>query len=154
RIKPDLEEIRRAAEHAAALTRQLLAFGRRQILQPRNLELNDLIREVERMLRRLLAENIEIELRLMPNLGTVRADPNQLSQVLVNRAVNARDAMPNGGRLLVETANVILDEGFCQTHLGMLPGRYVALLVSDTGVGMEEETRARLFEPFFTTKQQ
>ena len=154
RMRPDLDEIRRAAEHAAALTRQLLAFGRRQILQPRNLQLNELIREVERMLRRLLAENIEIELRLAARLGTIRADPNQLSQVLVNLAVNARDAMPNGGRLVIETVNLTFDQIFAHAHLGVTPGRYVGLIVTDTGVGMDEETRARLFEPFFTTKKQ
>jgi CheY-like chemotaxis protein len=150
--RADLERIRGGAEHAAALTHQLLAFARRQVLRPRPVDLNQLVGELDRMLRRLLMESIEIRLHLAPDLATVSADPTQLSQVLLNLAVNARDAMPNGGVLTIETGNAHLDETFGQRHLGVKPGRYVTLVVTDTGIGMDEATRSHLFEPFFTTK--
>ena len=142
-----VEEIRLASERAAGLTRQLLAFGRRQMLQPRAIDLNDTVRDVERMLRRLLPPDITFETSLAPTLGLVMADPGQLEQVLINLAINARDAMPDGGRLSIETVNVdSADERF-----GM-KGPHVLVTVTDTGVGMKPETKAKVFEPFFTTK--
>ena len=151
-VRADLEEIKAAADRAAALTRQLLAFSRRQLLQPRVLDLNELALNLEKMLRRLLPEDIALVTALDPALGLVHADPGQLEQVIVNLAVNARDAMPNGGRLTIETANVDLDESF-----GPLPeagpGHYVVLVVSDTGHGMTEAVKGHIFEPFFTTKE-
>jgi len=151
-VRADLEEIKGAADRAAALTRQLLAFSRRQLLQPRVLDVNELTLNLEKMLRRLLREDIELVTALDPALGMVHADPGQLEQVIVNLAVNARDAMPDGGRLTIETANVTLDESF-----GPLPeggaGDHVMLAVSDTGHGMTETVKGHIFEPFFTTKE-
>ena len=147
-----LNEVLKASDQAAALTKQLLAFGRRQINRPRNLNLNDVIAETQLMLDRLLGERVEIIAALDTQLGTAKADPGQLNQVLVNLAVNARDAMPDGGRLTIETKNVVLDEAYAREHLGAAPGRYAMLAVTDTGVGMDKETAARIFEPFFTTK--
>ena len=148
----DVEEIRKASERAASLTRQLLAYSRRQMLQPEVLDLNVVVAEMDKMLRRLIGEHIALVTVLSPDLGRVRADPNQIEQVLVNLAVNARDAMPDGGKLTIETANVDLDDAFAQAHLGSVPGPYAMFAVTDTGIGMDSTVRAHLFEPFFTTK--
>ena len=150
--RQDVEEILRAAQRAAALTQQLLAFSRRQVMQPKVLDLNALVADIEKMLRRLIGEDILFATVLHPRTGNVRADPGQLEQVIVNLAVNARDAMPEGGRLTIETRSVELDESYRTEHPTVSPGPYVMLAVSDTGIGMDEETRTRIFEPFFTTK--
>jgi two-component system, cell cycle sensor histidine kinase and response regulator CckA len=147
RLRSDLEEIAVAAERAAELTHQLLAYSRRQVLQPRVIDLNAVVAEMERMLGRLIGEHIQIELDLEPELGHVRADRGQLEQVIANLAVNARDAMEAGGRLEIRTANVELDEPDAASH-----GPHVMLSVRDTGRGMDEAVRSRVFEPFFTTK--
>jgi len=149
-----VEAIRAAATRAAALTRQLLAFSRKQVLQPRVVDLNSLIRAVDKMLRHLIGEDVELESYLEPELGAVLADPGQIEQVLLNLAVNARDAMPAGGRLTITTADVALDAADLPDHPGPFPARYVLLAVSDNGVGMDDATRSHLFEPFFTTKEQ
>ncbi|HWP85069.1 MAG TPA: response regulator [Terriglobia bacterium] len=145
--------IHEAATRAAALTRQLLAFSRKQVLEPRVLDLNAAVRELTQMLRALLGEDIEIVLSLEPALGKVKADPAQIDQILMNLAVNARDAMPHGGKLTLATANTELDQGYASQHAGVQPGPYVMLAVSDTGIGMDKETQAHIFEPFFTTKE-
>jgi two-component system, cell cycle sensor histidine kinase and response regulator CckA len=147
-----VEQIIKAGERAAALTSQLLAFSRRQILQPRVLDLNKLVTSLSTMLRRLIGEDIDLRLVLPADLGTVSADAGQIEQVLMNLAVNARDAMPKGGVLTIETANVTLDERYAGRHIAVKPGPYVLLAVSDNGTGMDEATKSRLFEPFFTTK--
>jgi two-component system, cell cycle sensor histidine kinase and response regulator CckA len=146
------EQIVKAGERAAALTRQLLAFSRRQVLQPKVLDLNMLVKALSTMLQRLIGEDIDLRLVLDAELGRVNADPGQLEQVLMNLVINARDAMPQGGTLTMETANVNLDEEYAKSHLASKAGPRVMLAVSDTGYGMDESTRARLFEPFFTTK--
>jgi two-component system cell cycle sensor histidine kinase/response regulator CckA len=152
RHRADLQEILAASFRARDLTRQLLAFSRRQVLEQRVLDLNALIRGVDSMIGRLIGEDIGVELGLAPDLGQVRADPGQISQVLMNLAVNARDAMPGGGVLKIETHNVDLDEDYARSHAPVVPGRYICLMVTDTGTGMDEQTRLHLFEPFFTTK--
>ncbi|HET9222799.1 MAG TPA: ATP-binding protein, partial [Roseiflexaceae bacterium] len=152
-IVPDLHEIRNSAARAAALTRQLLAFARKQIIDPRVLSLNDLILEVDKLLRRLIGEDIEFITVPAPDLWPVRVDSGQIEQLLVNLVVNARDAMPDGGRLIIETGNIVLDETFERMHISVTPGPYVMLAVSDTGVGMPPDVQAQLFEPFFTTKE-
>jgi PAS domain S-box-containing protein len=142
-----------AADRAAALTRQLLAFGRKQVFQPRVLDVNAVVAATEKMLRRLIGEDIELVTALEPAVGRVKADPGQLDQVIMNLAVNARDAMPRGGRLVLETGNVELDETAVEGRVGLAPGRYVTLVVRDAGCGMDAATLARIFEPFFTTKE-
>jgi PAS domain S-box-containing protein len=146
------EQILKAGERAATLTQQLLAFSRRQVLQPRVLDLNKLVTALSTMLRRLIGEDIDLQLVLRPDLGMVSADPGQIEQVLMNLVVNARDAMPKGGTVTIETANVELDESYSGRHLAVKPGPYAQIAVSDNGGGMDEATQARLFEPFFTTK--
>jgi PAS domain S-box-containing protein len=148
-----LEQIYRATERASALTRQLLAFSRRQMLQPRIINLNTLAQNLEKMLQPLLGERIRIALRSTADLGTVRADPGQVEHVLMNLAVNARDAMPRGGTLTVKTENTDLGESFARKHPAASPGKYVVLSVTDTGTGMDSHALAHLFEPFFTTKE-
>ena len=148
------EEILKAADRAGALTNQLLAFSRRQIIQPRVMSVNTVVGQTEKMLRRLLGEDIQLSFDLKPEVGNIRADPNQIAQAIVNLAVNARDAMPTGGHISVETANVHLDENYVRTHLGVHPGDFVMIAMSDSGHGMDAATRQRIFEPFFTTKQQ
>lgn len=151
-IRRELTEIGRAAQRAGDLTRQLLAFSRRQALDPRVVNLGVILRDMERMLRRLIGENIDYRTVIPDDLGNVRVDPGMMEQVIANLVVNARDAMPDGGRLTVETANVVLSEEYRQTHPAVPPGEYVMLAVSDTGIGMSPEVRSRLFQPFFTTK--
>jgi CheY-like chemotaxis protein len=147
-----LDDIARAARSAASLTRQLLTFSRKQILTPRTIDLNALVARSEKMLRRLIPENIEVKAVLADDLGPVEMDETQLEQIIVNLGVNARDAMPDGGTLLLTTSSVDLDGRAASTRAGVVPGRYVTLAVSDTGHGMTEEVRQRVFEPFFTTK--
>jgi signal transduction histidine kinase/ActR/RegA family two-component response regulator len=149
----NIQEIQKATERATNLTRQLLAFSRRQILDPKVLDLNSLLRDTEKMLRRMIGEDIELVTRLSEGLGRVKIDPGQIEQVILNLAVNARDAMPSGGKLTIETANAQSDEGYALTHLGLTPGHYVRLSVSDTGVGMSREIQEKAFDPFFTTKE-
>jgi PAS domain S-box-containing protein len=149
-----LDQIHKAADRATALTRQLLAFSRKQVLQPRILDLNAVVGDVEKMLGRLIGEDIQIVTSLAADLGRVKADPGQIDQVILNLAVNARDAMPGGGKLILETANAELDESYLPTHPGAKPGPHVLLAVSDSGHGMDAETLLRIFEPFFTTKEQ
>src|SRR3954452_6572820 len=153
-LRPDLLEIQAAGERAAALTRQLLAFSRRQMLQPQVLDINTVVAQLQKLLRRLISEDVELVTNLAPDLLPVTVDPASVEQILVVLAVNARDAMPTGGRLTIETANVDLDATYALTHVTMAPGRYVMLAVSDSGEGMDAATRARVFEPFFTTKEQ
>jgi two-component system cell cycle sensor histidine kinase/response regulator CckA len=152
RRRTDLDEIVKAADHAAALTRQLLAFSRKQVLQPILLEVNSLVVTTSKMLRRLIGEDIKLVTKLTLVPAAVHADAGQLEQILMNLAVNARDAMPQGGRLSIETAIVHLDDSAIQ-HVPVRPGPYVVLTVTDTGTGMDEQVRQRIFEPFFTTKE-
>ena len=148
----DMEEIIKAATRASMLTRQLLAFSRREMVQPRLVDLNAIVSEMGKMLRRLIGESIDLVVVPAENLGAVKADAGHVEQVLMNLSVNARDAMPGGGRLTIETSNIELGEGYAGEHIGVSPGQYVLLVVSDTGSGMDPQTKARMFEPFFTTK--
>jgi len=151
-IRSYLEEVKKAGDRAANLTRQLLAFGRKQILQPVAINLNDVVTDMNKMLQRLIGEDIRLTAKLDLALKSIKADPGQVEQVLVNLVVNARDAMPQGGKLTIETSTVELDSEYAGRHIGFTPGSYVMLAVSDTGTGMSEDTRARIFDPFFTTK--
>ena len=151
-LRNDVEQISMAGKRASSLTTQLLAFSRKQILQPEMLDLNDLISGMTPMLRRLIRENIEFAALAAPGLGLVSADPSKIQQIIMNLVVNAGDAMPDGGKLIIETANVELDEDYVRRHQAGKPGDYVMLAISDNGVGMDEATQARVFEPFFTTK--
>src|SRR5258707_4799620 len=148
-----VEMIRKAGASAADLTRQLLAFSRQQILQPRVLDLKEVVKRTEVLLRRLIGANIDLAISLEPSLWYVKADVGQVEQVLLNLAVNARDAMPKGGRLAIEARNVELDQTYKEEHQHVIPGRYVMLAVGDTGSGMDRETQLRIFDPFFTTKE-
>jgi CheY-like chemotaxis protein len=152
-MRADLEEIAKAAQRAASLTRQLLLFSRQQVVEPKVLDLNDLLTDMDRMLRRILGEDVDLAVIQGPELGRIRADASSIEQVVMNLAVNARDAMPTGGQLTIETRNVELDDDYAREHLGSKPGHHVMLAVTDTGVGMDKDTQARIFEPFFTTKE-
>jgi len=152
-IRRNLEETKKAAERAASLVRQLLAFSRKQILEPKVLDLNGVVKDMQKMLTRLIGENINLATRLEDELGRVTADPCQVEQIILNLVVNARDAMPRGGKVTIETSNVTLNEKTALRHVAVKPGEYVMLAVSDTGNGMDHETQARIFEPFFTTKE-
>ena len=149
-----LDEVIKAGQRAAALTMQLLAFSRRQVLQPEILDLNGVVEEMDRLLQRVIGEPIDLVTLLAPALGRVSADKSQVEQIILNLAVNARDAMPQGGKLTIETGNVELDEANVRAHPAGEPGAYVMLAVTDSGIGMDAETQARIFEPFFTTKEQ
>ncbi|MHB1025814.1 MAG: response regulator [Desulfobacteria bacterium] len=149
----DLQEISKSADRAAALTRQLLAFSRRQILQPKVLEIDDVVPEMDKMLRRLIGEDIDLVTILGAGAGKVKVDPGQIEQVIVNLVINSRDAMPGGGTITIETGSVVLDEAYVRVHGGAWPGPHVMLAVSDTGCGMDPETLSKAFDPFFTTKE-
>ena len=151
-VEADIKEIKRAGERASRLTRQLLAFSRKQLLTPQVLDLNHVVRDLQQMLTRVIGDDIRLNMVTASPLGHVKADPGQIEQVLMNLAVNARDAMPQGGTLTIETADAVLDEAFVRQYVGAEPGRYVSLVVRDTGCGMTPDVLARLFEPFFTTK--
>jgi len=152
-LRRNIEQITKATDRASGLIRQLLAFSRRQIFEMRVLDLNTVLRELEKMLRRVIGEDIELVTLFADDLGRVKTDLGQIEQVVMNLAVNAKDAMPNGGRLTIETANVDLDDAYAHSHIDVTPGRYVMLSVSDNGVGMDPEVKERVFEPFFTTKE-
>ncbi len=152
-MRDDVAEIRNAGTRAAGLTRQLLMFSRQQVLEPRVLDLNEVLTSMDKMLQRILGADVDLVSLPTRPLGRVRADPTSIEQVIMNLVVNARDAMPTGGKLTMETGNVILDEVYAAAHLGVKPGPHVMLAVSDTGTGMDDATRARIFEPFFTTKE-
>jgi two-component system cell cycle sensor histidine kinase/response regulator CckA len=153
-VRSDLAEIQKAVTRASDLTRQLLAFARKQIIEPRVLNLNDLIGDMDKLLRRVIGEDIGLISVPDPDLGLVKADPGQIEQVIMNLAVNARDAMPGGGKLTIETRNVFLDSSYAHEHQGVIEGSYALLAVSDTGIGMDSDVQAHAFEPFFTTKAQ
>jgi signal transduction histidine kinase/CheY-like chemotaxis protein len=148
----DVRELRSAADRARDLTRQLLAFARRQVIAPVVLDANALLRDSQKLLARVLGEDVDLQVELAPDLWAIRCDPAQLEQVVLNLAVNARDAMPRGGKLTIETANVVLDEGYARERSQVVPGPHVMIAVSDSGEGMTDEARAHVFEPFFTTK--
>ncbi len=152
-IYQDIEDIQRIAQRAADLTGQLLAFARRQMIAPSIINLNDLILDMGKMLRRLIGANIELAILPAPDLGQVKADPNQIEQIIINLVINARDAISDNGKLIIETANVTLNHAYAQQHTEVIPGEYVMLAVSDNGLGISEEVKERIFEPFFTTKE-
>lgn len=152
-LRQDVAEIRKAGDRAASLTRQLLAFSRKQMLQPKVLDLNQVMENMGKMLERLIGSDIHLAIKLDASLGRVMADPGQIEQVILNLAINARDAMPRGGRLTIATANVDLEESYARGHMDVQPGPHVLVKVSDTGCGLDPETRSRIFEPFFTTKE-
>jgi PAS domain S-box-containing protein len=152
-LRTNLSEIKKAGDRAAALTRQLLAFSRKQILQPKILDLNSVITEIEKMLKRLIGEDLEIQTVLDPKLDRIKADPGQLEHVIMNLAINARDAMPEGGKLRIETRNLFVDQASSQQNHSLSKGHYVVLTIEDDGIGMDTRTQARIFEPFFTTKE-
>jgi two-component system cell cycle sensor histidine kinase/response regulator CckA len=152
-LRGNAEEVLRAAERAASLTSQLLAFSRRQIMRPTVLNVNTVVHNTEKMLHRLIGEDIDLKINPLPEIGNIRADPVHIEQAIINLAVNARDAMPGGGHLTIETANVHLDETYARSHLGVQPGEFVMIAVTDSGHGMDAETKSRIFEPFFTTKE-
>jgi signal transduction histidine kinase len=152
-VRHDVKDILAAAERATSLTRQLLAFSRKQVLHPQRLDLNQVVANLDKMLRRIIGEDIDLVTILGPELGAVMADPGQIEQVIMNLVVNARDAMPQGGNLTIETANADLDEAYARKRVQVQPGPYVMLAVSDTGVGLDRDSLDRIFEPFFTTKE-
>src|SRR5436853_3645494 len=147
-----VQAIQQAADRATTLTRQLLAFSRKQLLELKVVDVNSIVADMERLLRPLIGENIDLTTKLTPNVGHTRADAGQLEQVIMNLVVNAKDAMPDGGRILIQTANVHLDDSYRREHTYIHPGPYVMLSVSDTGCGIDKETLARILEPFFTTQ--
>lgn len=152
-VSKNIEEIQKAGTRAARLTRQLLAFSRKQLLQAKLVDLNTLVADMDKMLQRLIGEHIDVKTILKPDLGQIKADPGQIEQVLLNLVVNARDAMPTGGKITIETGKVDLDESYAGSHVAVIPGPYILLAVTDTGKGMDAATQARIFEPFFTTKE-
>ena len=153
-LREDIESISRVGQRAVDLVKQLLAFSRRQIMMPKTLNLNEVIHDVEKMLKRLIGEDIDLSVISEPDLGNVKVDPVQIEQIILNLAVNARDAMPDGGKLIIETANIKLDKAYCKLgKVSLQPGEYIMLAMSDTGIGMNEEVRSKVFEPFFTTKE-
>jgi nitrogen-specific signal transduction histidine kinase len=153
KLKENIEEVQRATQRATDLTRQLLAFGRRQIMDMKVIDLNILLQDLDKMLRRVIGEDIQLVTLLADDLGRVKTDPGQIEQVILNLAVNARDAMPSGGKLILETENVDLDQGYARAHVGVTPGPYVMFSMTDTGCGMSPEVKEHIFEPFFTTKE-
>ena len=153
-LRESMEELSKAAMQASALTRQLVSFSRRQVAEPKTIAVNEFVKDYENMLRRLLGEDIELSLSLDPQAGVFRADPGQMGQVLMNLAVNAKDAMPSGGKLLIETSHRVVTDQLSRANLRLNPGQYVVLTVTDTGTGMTGEVQAHLFEPFYTTKEQ
>jgi two-component system cell cycle sensor histidine kinase/response regulator CckA len=153
KLRGNLDEIQKATQRASDLTHHLLAFSRRQIMEMKILDLNTLLKDLDKMLHRVIGEDIQLTYRLSDDIGKVRVDPGQMEQVILNLAVNARDAMPSGGKLTIETSNAELDEAYAHAHIGSKPGRYVMMSVSDTGLGMSPEVKERAFEPFFTTKE-
>jgi signal transduction histidine kinase/CheY-like chemotaxis protein len=152
-LKERLKDIELAADRAANLTRQLLAFSRRQILEMKVVNLNTILKDLDKMLHRVVGEDIDFKTVFVDDLGLVKVDPGQMEQVVMNLVVNAKDAMPRGGKLFLETANAELDEGFTRFHAGMIPGAYVMLSITDTGIGMSKEVKEQIFDPFFTTKE-
>jgi two-component system cell cycle sensor histidine kinase/response regulator CckA len=148
-----VREISKSAQRAASLTQQLLAYSRKQVLRPEELDINELVANVTKMLRRLIHENIQVNTVLDPKIGWVKADPAQLEQVIINLAINARDSMPEGGKLTIETQDLVLDESYCKLRPEVIPGKYVMLAVTDTGCGIDEKNQKQIFEPFFTTKE-